>query len=421
MIALLADPRFPPPEFTETGHRVPGFTIPFPRGPWLERLDVVVLVAALALAAWLVLRSRSRRGLVALGIFSVLYFGFWKKGCVCSIGSIQNIAQALADSSFGVPATVLAFGLLPLVAALLFGRVFCSAVCPHGALQDLMLIKPVKVPPWLEHGLRLIPYTYLGLAMIFAATGGGYIICQYDPFVTIFRLSGSALMVSCAIGLLVVGMFVGRPYCRFGCPYGVLLGLASSVSKWRARITPDTCTQCRLCEESCPFGALDKSTVEAPSRTVKADKRLLLVTILLLPVLIGAGGWFGGIAGKNLARKHRTVSLAERIYLEESGKAPGATDESAAFRATGAPIEGLYAEARTVSGRYVLAGRWCGLWIALVAGFKLVTLAIRRKRNDYETDETRCLACARCFKSCPQELQRLGLPVPEGATLAPPS
>ena len=421
MIWLLAAQRFPPPEFTETGHNLPGFLTPLPRGPWLEQLDVAVLVGALVLASWLALRHRSRRGLVALGIFSVLYFGFWRKGCICSIGSIQNIAQGLADSSFGVPATVLAFGLVPLVFALVFGRVFCSAVCPHGALQDLMLLKPVTVPVWLEHGLRLIPFTYLGLAMIFAATGGGYIICQYDPFVTIFRLSGSALMVSCGIGLLVLGIFVGRPYCRFLCPYGVLLGMASNVSKWRVRITPDTCTQCRLCEQSCPFNAINPSTVETPSRSVKTDKRRLAAMMLLLPLLLVLGGWLGGMTGRHLAAKHRTVNLAERVFLEESGKVQDTTDASAAFRITGAPVETLYAEARVVQDRYVLAGRLCGLWIGLVVGGKLIALAIRRKRHDYEADQTRCVACARCFTSCPQELQRLGLPVPEGAPLAPPS
>ncbi|MDD5261297.1 MAG: 4Fe-4S binding protein [Methylacidiphilales bacterium] len=420
MILFLAAQRFPPPEFSETGHKLPGFNTPLPRGPWLEHLDVIVLLAALALAAWLALRRRSRRGLVALGIFSLLYFGFWRKGCICSIGSIQNMAQGLADSSFGVPATVLAFGLAPLVFALLFGRVFCSAVCPHGALQDLMLIKPVRVPVWLEHGLRLIPYIYLGLALVFAATGGGYIICQYDPFVTIFRLSGSVLMVACGIGLLVLGMFVGRPYCRFLCPYGVLLGFASSVSKWRVRITPDTCTQCRLCEQSCPFDAINKSTIDAPSRSMTTDKRLLAAMILLLPVLLIAGGLLGGVTGKNLARKHRIVNLAERVYLEETGKESGTTDASAAFRVTGEPVENLYADARTVRDRYVLAGRLCGLWIALVIGGKLIMLAIRRKRHDYEADQTRCLACARCFTDCPQELQRLGLSVPEGVPLAPP-
>ena len=276
-------------------------------------------MAALVFVSWLLLRRRSRAGVVATGIFSVLYFGFWKKGCICSIGSIQNIAQALSDSSFGVPLAVLFFGFTPLIFALFFGRVFCAAVCPHGALQDLVLLKPVKVPAWLDHSLRMLAWIYLGLAVVFAATGGGFIICQYDPFVPIFRLSGSLTMVLLGVVCWCLGIFVGRPFCRFLCPYGVLLGLASSVSKWRVRITPDTCTQCRLCEESCPFGAIEKSTVEAPVRARSADKRRLLLLLVLLPILIATGAGLGGMAGGALARKHRVVNLAERLQLENTG------------------------------------------------------------------------------------------------------
>ena len=417
---FLAAQRFPPPQFTETGHQLPGFLAPTARALSLEYIDVAVLAVALALAAWLALRQRSRRGLVWLGIFSVLYFGFWKKGCVCAIGSIQNIALGLADSSFGVPVVVIAFALLPLIAALLFGRVFCSSVCPHGALQDLVLLKPVRVPAWLEHGLRLIAYVYLGLAMIFAATGGGFIICQYDPFVTVFRFSGNTLMVTTGVALLAIGVFIGRPYCRWFCPYGVLLGLASSVSKWRVRITPDTCTQCRLCEQSCPFNAINKSTVAAPNRSVQTDKRRLAALIVLLPVLVGLGLWLGGLAGTNFARRHRITNLAERVNLEETGAVTGTTDASAAFRATGAPVEELFADAQKVRSRYVLAGRLCGVWVGLVVGLKLISLAVKRNRKDYEADQTRCVACARCFRACPEELKHLGLPVPEGYPAPPP-
>ena len=417
MIPVLAVQRFPPPQFTETGHLLPPLTGPLSRALTLEYLDVAVLLGALALAAWLALRQRSRNWLATLGIFSLLYFGFWRKGCVCSIGSIQNIAQALGDPSAGVPLTVLAFGLLPLVFALLFGRVFCAAVCPHGALQDLMLIKLVAVPPWLEHGLRLLAHTYLGLAMVFAATGGGYIICQYDPFVPIFRFSGATALVVAGVALLVVGLFIGRPYCRFLCPYGVLLGLAARLSRWRVRITPDTCTQCRLCEQSCPVGAINPSTLDAPVRDAAADKRRLVWLIALLPVLLAAGLGLGGLAGTNLARRHRIVNLAERVHQEDLGLAADTTDASAAWRATGAPVADLYTAAQDLRRRYVLAGRLCGLWIGLVIGLKLITLAIRRRRKDYEADQARCIACARCYLYCPQELRRLGLPVPE----APPS
>ena len=206
MSAPQAIQRFPPPEFTETGHALPVLDGPPARALPLEALDVAVLAVALGLAAWLSLRARSRRGLVWLGLFSLAYFGFWRKGCVCSIGSIQNVAQALADPGYAVPLSVLAFAVLPLLFALFFGRAFCAGVCPHGALQDLMLIKPVQLPGWLERGLRLVAQAYLVLALVFAASGGGYIICEYDPFVPIFRLGGSTPMVVTGIALLAVGV-----------------------------------------------------------------------------------------------------------------------------------------------------------------------------------------------------------------------
>lgn len=411
MNLFLATARFPPPEFSETGHQLPVVSGVAARATSWELTDVAVLLVALTLASWLSLRKRSRRGTVWLGLFSLLYFGFWRKGCICSIGSIQNVAQALCDPAYVLPFSVLAFFVTPLAFALFFGRAFCSSVCPHGALQDLMVLRPVRVPPWLEQSLKLIAYAYLGLAVIFAATGGGYIICEFDPFVPIFRFSGSTLMVGAGIALLVLGLFVGRPYCRFLCPYGVLLGLASSVSKWRVTITPTTCTQCRLCEQACPFGAINPSTLDAPARSVPADKRRLALTLVLLPLLLAAGVYLGGRSGDALARKHRTVHLAERIHLEDAGTVEGTTDASIAFRALGEPADALFKTAAEITSRYAFAGRLGGAWVGLVAGLQLVSLAVRRKRSDYEADRANCLSCARCFRFCPQELQRLGVPV----------
>ena len=113
------------------------------------------------------------------------------------------------------------------------------------------------------------------------------------------------------------------------------------------------------------------------------------------------------------AGKHRLVNLAERLQLEESGAVQDTTDASAAFRASNHSIATLYAEARALHHRYIVAARWCGVWIGLVIGLKLLSLAVVRRRTDYEADQAHCLSCARCYRSCPQELQRLGLPVPE--------
>ena len=85
--------RFPPPEF-ESGYKMPGITTPAPRPLLMQYVDVAVLAAALGLASFLVLKQRSRKYLVALSLFSLVYFGFYRKGCVCAIGSVQNVALA---------------------------------------------------------------------------------------------------------------------------------------------------------------------------------------------------------------------------------------------------------------------------------------------------------------------------------------
>jgi NAD-dependent dihydropyrimidine dehydrogenase PreA subunit len=117
----------------------------------------------------------------------------------------------------------------------------------------------------------------------------------------------------------------------------------------------------------------------------------------------------GGVAGGTLARKHRVVNLAERLQLENTGVVKDTTDASTAFRDSNKSFESLEAEARGLRGRYTVAARWCGAWVGLVIGLKLLSLAIIRKRPDYEADQSRCLGCARCYRDCPQELQRLGL------------
>ena len=406
-----AQQRFPPPEF-EGGHQLPVTMTPPARALMLQYLDGAVLGACLAIASVLVFKKRSRKGLVALSIFSVLYFGFWRKGCVCSIGSVQNVALALFDRGYAVPAGVLAFFLLPLAFALFAGRTFCAGVCPHGALQDLVLLKPVKVPAWLEQGLSVLPYIYLGAAVLFAATGSAFIICQYDPFVPIFRMNGRTLMVLAGAALLLLGVFVGRPYCRFLCPYGALLKLGATVAKWRVRVTPDHCTQCRLCEASCPFGAMrEPESGGGAAPALAADRRRLALLLALVPVLVAGGALLGWRFSAPASRMNATVSLAEQfIRAKGTPSRFGALtpDELALERARQSPQETLI-EAVRIRGKFATAGTIFGAWVGLVIGVKLVSRSLRRRRTDYEPDRGECFACARCFEYCPNELARRGL------------
>ncbi len=399
--------RFPPPDFVETDHVIPSPTSPGPRQDVYEYIDAGVLLAALGLASYLVLKKRSRRAILALTIFSMLYFGFWRKGCVCSIGALQNIVFSIFDPDYAVPVVVIAFFLLPLVFTLFFGRTFCAAVCPLGAIQDLVLSRPISVPGWVENGLRLLAYVYLALAVLFAATGSAFVICRYDPFISVFRLSGSLNILILGGCLLLIGVFVGRPYCRFLCPYGVVLRQLSRLSKWRVTITPDECIQCRLCEDSCPFGAIRKPAAQWPAQEYHVAKKRLAFLLLLLPVLVFLGGWAGSSLKGVISRTHETVRLAEQIYIEDTGQTIEVTDASTGFRATGQEVKELYEQASNIRARFELGGWILGGFIGLVIGLKLIGLSVWRQRGDYEADRAGCLACGRCYKYCPREHVRL--------------
>jgi len=429
--------RFPPPEF-DTGYRLPVTETPGRRVALRDSLpdhaDVAALAGAIVLATVFAYKVRSRPWMLALTIGSLLYFGFYRRGCICPIGSIQNVTEGLFNSGAGVPIAVLLFFLIPLVAALLFGRTFCASVCPLGAVQDVVLAKPVAVPPWLDHALGLLAYVYLALAVLLAATQSVYVICEYDPFVSLFRLvdlpgmegGGPVHGLTLAAIFVSAAVFIGRPYCRYLCPYGALLRFLSRLSWKRVTITPDRCVQCTLCTDACPFGAIRMPTPLVPGVPRTAGKTRLAAALLLVPVLALLGGYLGYRLGPPLSRAHAQVRLADRIRLEDAGAVADTTEASDAFRATGRPVDELYAEARAVTERFT--GRWTHrdilttktkivrLWVlrpglaawagaiaGLVFGLKLVELSIRRRRTDWEADRAGCVACARCFAYCPVE------------------
>jgi len=417
--AVQAAERFALPQF-KSGYARPTPTTPSPRADAYEFIDVAVLAAALALASYLAIRVRSRRWLWVLMAASLAYFGLWRGGCVCSIGSIQNVAMALFDNGYAIPLSVALFFFLPLLFTLFVGRTFCAAVCPLGALQDIVLVRPLKVPAWLEHTLGLLAYVYLGAGVLFAATGSAFLICEYDPFVSFFRLlpisrpgvaadafGGSTGMLILGGCFIAAGLFIGRPYCRWLCPYGAILKLLARAAKWRVAITPDECVRCRLCEDSCPFGAIRKPTLDEPRGNLRIDRRrLALLLALAAPVLLFGGG-LGWQLGRPFARMHYTVRLADRVHLEDAGKVDGTVDMTDAFYSADGDRQKLDRDAAAIEREFLRGGALVGVWVGLVALVKMVHLSIRRRRTDYEPDPATCVSCGRCFVYCPIERERI--------------
>ena len=405
-LTALGVERFPPPDF-EGGYKFPITTAPDPRAQWLQYVDLAVLFIALCLSSYFVLKKRSRAWILGLTVFSVFYFGFYRKGCVCSVGSTQDVALALFNNGYVLPWTVLAFFLMPLVFALFFGRTFCAAVCPLGAIQDLAVVKPKTVPVWLEQGLSIIPFIYLGLGVLLAATGSVFLFCEYDPFIALYRRSGSLTMVMLGVAFILLGTMIGRPYCRFLCPYGALLSLCSRFSRWNVTLTPDDCLNCQICDVACPYGAIKEPSAQLTEAEIQQKKRKAWLMSALVPVLVILGALAGRQLAVPLSLMHPTVSTAERVAAEDAGKFKEVNDASRAFRDTGKPKAELFAQALDKRRSFVTGGLIFGGFAGLVLGLKLIGLTRPQMGDIFEPDTANCVACGRCYTHCPNELIRI--------------
>lgn len=399
-----AEMRFPPPDF-QTDYTLPSLDDVTPQtlssNGWM---DALVLFAALSITTWLVFKARSRRGLFIMSIFSLGYFGFYRTGCICPVGSTQNVLAAILVPDVGVSVSVLSFFVLPLLFSLFFGRVFCASVCPLGAIQELVAIAPIRISPAIDRMLGLGRYFYLGLATLGVATGAGFLICRYDPFVGLYRLGHSYGMLLAGAVILLLGVFVARPYCRFLCPYGVLLGWMSMFSKHHLDIAPKgACVSCRLCENSCPYNAIDMPTPAHLVEDPAVGKRRIRGLVLAAPLIIAAGAVGGYLMHEPLARLHPKVALSERIALEDQGKITTPILETTTFRAGAQTTAELNATAMRVREQFKTGGAWLGGFMGLVIALKLISLSTVPKREVYTPRKATCFSCGRCYPYCPVE------------------
>lgn len=187
-----------------------------------------------------------------------------------------------------------------LLLTLLFGRVYCSIICPLGIYQDVVShlaglrrknrFRFRKACHWVRYlflGLFLVgmifglgawasliePYSVYGrivsnlfapfyrwgnnLLALWAEHAGSYAFYRVDVVVK----SLSVFLVSCVFFLLITvwAWRSGRAYCNHVCPVGTFLGLLSRYSILRPEIRIDRCRDCRLCERGCKASCIDIS------------------------------------------------------------------------------------------------------------------------------------------------------------------
>jgi len=372
-----------------------------PKATLMNWVDLGVLFIALSLASFLVLKARSRAGLFLLTLASLAYFGFWRMGSTTSVGSLQNIFASISTSGYGIPLIAIVLFILPLLFTFFFGRIFCSSICPLGAIQEVVAIKPIKVPKLIEKTLSLFPYFYLGFTILFVVMGAGFLLSKYDPFVSFFQGTTTPTLLMIGGGILLVGIFVARPYCRFICPYGVLLGWVSKFSRTHVTITTTECIQCTLCIDTCPYNAINEPISEIAPENRRTGIHRMGILFILLPLFIIIGSISGVLLKEPIAQLHPTVQLAERVAKEEIGFYVSSSAESKAFYATKKTKKELYVEITQLKKRYAVAGGLFGAFVGLIIGLKLISASILRHNKNYEPNKLSCFSCARCFKACP--------------------
>ena len=393
--------RFPKPDFT-SGYQYPDIEHGVPL-EWLWNVvDIVLLIALMGVVVWAAYKRRSRSVILGVSMVSVAYFGFFRSGCVCSVGSIQNVVLALTDSTYHLPWYVLCIFIIPLLASVLFGRIFCAGVCPLGALQELVNVKNFRLTRAVSAALSVIPWIYLAFTILYAATRSQFLICRFDPFVGIFLLGGDLGMIIFGVSLLLLSVFVGRPFCQFLCPYGALLSVFSSFSWKKLTITSKTCINCALCIKSCPVDAIHPPQTSKTKESRSAGVRRVILFAVLLPVFTLGGALLIGGQSKALSSAHKSVYLYELIQEQQANPEMEMPLEVETFHALGGDIATLQAEVAEVQHQYDIYAHLAGALIGFVIGLKLLRLSVKRSRKTYEIDTARCTMCGRCFSYCPQ-------------------
>jgi ferredoxin len=243
------------------------------------------------------------RIIIALVFFLFLVFFFldFRKllpnafyGTILYLQFIPSILKFISATS----AVALGFIAVILVTAL-FGRVYCSAICPLGIMQDCILWIKRKIIKKFRFRFSLplnwLRYSFLALVVISYLAGTIFLISLLDPFSNFGRIisdffqpvyiflnnTGARLLekvhvfflypenISVArwqvlifpavMLVLIIWMSLkwGRLYCNTVCPVGTFLGLLSRLSVFKIKIIEDRCTSCGRCAFDCKASCIN--------------------------------------------------------------------------------------------------------------------------------------------------------------------
>ena len=185
------------------------------------------------------------------------------------IASLMNLKFFAAT---GTVPTVHPAGMFLLVAflaiSLVFRKAFCSWLCPVGTISEWLwqggrelFGRTFALPRWLDVPLRGLKYILLTLFVWVVLTmpvpdleaflTSPYGLVADVKMLDFFRDAGTLTIQICAV-LVLLSIVTKNFWCRYLCPYGALMALASLASPMRITRDPISCIDCGKCAKACP-------------------------------------------------------------------------------------------------------------------------------------------------------------------------
>ncbi|MDT8302145.1 MAG: 4Fe-4S binding protein [Sedimentisphaerales bacterium] len=205
-------------------------------------------------------RNRKWIYMAAIGVFGIIL-----GSDPSPMGTVKDAIVLLGSKGVIFPPRLIAFGVF-LLMVVLANKFVCSWGCQIGTLQDLIfrlnrdskdrngLFHQIKIPFIISNSIRISFFLLLILAAFVWATD---IVEVIDPF-KIFKPHVIGIAGGLFIGLvLVLSLFVYRPWCHFFCPFGLVGWLAEKISIFKVKVDYDKCVACEACLKACPSTVMD--------------------------------------------------------------------------------------------------------------------------------------------------------------------
>ena len=222
---------------------------------WIQ-LILFILIALIAVNHTL---AESGRGIPFLGSASL--------HAVCPFGGVVSLYNLVTAGTFVKKTHESSLVLMYIIfaSALLMGPLFCGWICPMGTFQEWIgkigrkIFKKKYnrfIPYSFDKYLRYLRYGVLAWVVYMTAVSGKLIFQDFDPYYTLFQFWTGEVAITGFLTLgvvIILSLFVERPFCKYACPYGAVLGVFNLFRIIPLRRNPNTCIDCKLCDRVCPM------------------------------------------------------------------------------------------------------------------------------------------------------------------------